>query len=344
MSHAFAFLRVDDFLRDIVGARALSTALESGLIDALAAGPRLPAQLNSALRFDQRGLGLLLDLLRTNRVIEHRPDGIALSAAFEAVLPYRDLLEAKLEFANLVAPDVFERFSALVNDPAGFQRDSRIFNLFGYQHGVEQTPENYRRTQAWVRFTTALTRYEAQACLHYHDFSRARPMLDIGGNSGEFALQICRAHPEVHATVFDLPVVCDVGEDHVRNEPEANRISFVRGNALKDPLPTGFDIVSFKSMLHDWPDADAKRFLTRASQCLAPGGTLLIFERAPLENLTAPLPYSLVPMLLFFRSVRQPAFYQEHLETIGFRDVKVQTIMLEMPFFLVTATFSDAPI
>jgi hypothetical protein len=343
MSHAFPFLAVDDFVRDLVSARALSTAFETGLIDALMAQPRAAAQLSAALKFDPRGLRLLLDLLTANNVVEQRPDGadgVALTAAFRDALAYRDLLEAKLDFVNLVAPDLFERFTALLNDPAGFQRDSSIFNLFGYQHSVEQTPENYRRTQAWVRFTTALTRYEAQACLRYHDFSRARRMFDVGGNSGEFVLQICRAHPELHATVFDLPVVCDVGADHVRGQPEASRISFVRGNALKGPLPAGFDVVSFKSMLHDWPEMEAKRFLTRASQALDPGGTLLIFERAPLEGFTTPLPYSLIPMLLFFRSFRAAAFYQEHLEAIGFRDVKVQTVPLEMPFFLVTATLA----
>jgi hypothetical protein len=341
MSRVFPFLAVDDFLRDLVGARALGAALEIGLIDALIAQPRDAAELGNALKFDPRGLRLLLDLLTANKVVEQRPDGVALTTAFRDMLAYRDLLEAKLDFANLVAPDVFERFTALLNDPAGFQRQSRIFELFGYQHSVEQTPENYRRTQAWVRFTTALTRYEAQACLRYHDFSQARRMLDIGGNSGEFVLRICRAHPELHAAVFDLPVVCAVGEDHVRGQPEASRITFVRGNALKDPLPAGFDVVSFKSMLHDWPEMETKRFLTRASQTLNPGGTLLIFERAPLEGFATPVSYSLIPMLMFFRSFRAPTFYQEHLEAIGFRNVKVQTVPLEMPFFLVTATLAS---
>jgi ubiquinone/menaquinone biosynthesis C-methylase UbiE len=341
MRHTFPFLAVDDFLGDVVSARALTTAFEVGLIDALAAQPRSAAELAALLKFDARGLRLLLDLLTVNGVVEQQDGGVALASAFQSVLPYRDLLEAKLDFANLVAPDVLERFTALLNDPAGFQRDSRIFNLFGYQHSVEQTPENYRRTQAWVRFTTALTRYEAQACLRHYDFSRARRMLDIGGNSGEFVLQVCRAHSQLQATVFDLPVVCDVGEDHVRGQPEASRITFVRGNALKDPLPAGFDVVSFKSMLHDWPEMEAKRFLTRASQALDPGGTLLIFERAPLEGFTTPLSYSLVPMLLFFRSFRTPESYREHLEAIGFRDVTVQTVPLEMPFFLVTATLAS---
>src|SRR6267378_1789217 len=105
-----------------------------------------------------------------------------------------------------------------------------------------------------MRITTSLTRYEARACLRHHDFGRYARMLDIGGNSGEFALEICKAHPSVQATVVDLPVVCDIGREHVRREPEATRITFVEANALEDRLPEGFDVVTFKSMLHDWPD------------------------------------------------------------------------------------------
>ena len=42
-------------------------------------------------------------------------------------------------------------------------------------------------------------------------------------------------------------------------------------------------------------------------------------------------------MLLFFRNFRSPLFYQERLKELGFVDIEIQTIHLEMPFFLVTA-------
>jgi SAM-dependent methyltransferase len=216
-------------------------------------------------------------------------------------------------------------------------RQSRLFNLFDYQRSVEPNPANYQRTKAWMRFTTCLTRYETEACLRHHDFGGYRRMLDIGGNSGEFVLQICKAHRELHAVVYDLPLVCEIGREHVSREPEVGRIAFHAGNALTDPLPTGFDVVTFKSMLHDWPEMEAKRLLTRASQALRPGGTLLIFERGPIEVREKGLPYSMIPTLLFFRSFRSPAVYQDHLEAVGFAEVTVQTIHLEMPFFLVTA-------
>jgi SAM-dependent methyltransferase len=142
----------------------------------------------------------------------------------------------------------------------------------------------------------------------------------------------------VEAVVFDLPLVCEIGAAHLQAEPEASRISFVKGNALVDDWPDGFDLVSFKSMLHDWPDDLAGDLLARAAGALRPGGTVLIFERSPLALGGTPLPYSLIPFLLFHHSFRPPAFYANQLEGLGFRTVEVRIIDLEMPFSLVTGS------
>jgi SAM-dependent methyltransferase len=161
-------------------------------------------------------------------------------------------------------------------------------------------------------------------------------MLDVGGNSGEFVLQACKRYSGLRGTVFDLPLVCDLGREHVARQPESGRITFVKGNALTDPLPTGFDLVAFKSMLHDWPEREAGGLLERAGRALNPGGTLLVFERGPIEVRGATLPYSMLPMLLFFRAFRPPAFYATRFQALGLTRIEVQTFRLEMPFFLVT--------
>lgn len=333
----FEYLCADEFLQTAVDARALQSAFELGLIDRLHANPsRLPDELERDLGIDRRGLRLLLDLLRANRVIEEREGEARLTERFRVALRYRDLLEAKIDFANFVAPDFLDLFTLLVGSPGRFMQRARLFDLFNYQRCFDGSPESYELTRRWMRFTTVLTRYEARVCLRCHDFGRHRRMLDIGGNSGEFALQVCKEHPSLRAAVLDLPLVCDIGREHVGSEPEADRIRFIKGNALQDTLPAGFDLITFKSMLHDWPEDEARRLLARAWQSLDAGGTLLIFERGPIEVEATP-PYAMLPMLLFFRSFRSPVVYQEELDALGGRDVEVRRIDLEMPFFLVTA-------
>lgn len=333
-----AYLCVDAFLRTLTDARALQTALDLRLIDRLAESQAVSwADLAARVPADARGLRLLVSLLRRNRVLEEEQGRIALSREFRAALRYRDLLETKLEFTRFVLPDFTDLFTEMICAPGSFLRQSRTFRLFCYDRAHGQGPEDYELTKRWMRITTCLTKYEAQVGMKHHDFGPYARMLDVGGNSGEFSRQVCRKHPGVSAAVFDLPMVCRVGQDHLRGSLEESRVTFVAGNALADPLPGGQDVVTFKSMLHDWPDAEAQRLIANASQALKPGGTLLIFERGPFEIADSGLSYALIPFLLFFRSFRSPELYKQQLKRLGYDRISVQTIDLEMPFFLLTA-------
>lgn len=335
---SMAYLCVDAFIDTFVKAQVLKSAFATGLIDYLQVNqPCTLETLTQQLPCDRTGMTLLLDLLKINRVIEENNGQIQLSSQFAIALQYRDLLQVKLEFANWVAPDFANHFTLLVENSRQFMERSRLFDLFGYHRCFEPTPENYELTKRWLRITTTLTKYEAQVCLQYHDFSQYQRILDIGGNSGEFVRQICKQHPNLLATVIDLPLVCDLGQAHVAGEPEANRINFIKGNALVDALPTDCNLITFKSILHDWPEAATEQFIANASKSLAPGGTLLIFERGEIELTDQPLPYCLLPMLLLFRYFRSPLVYQRQLADQGFEEITIQSINLEMPFFLIVA-------
>jgi SAM-dependent methyltransferase len=332
------FLVVDDFLRDLLGARALKTAFELGLIDHLL--ERHPAsleELGKLAKADQAGTAFLLDMLGANQIVEQNAGGgFSLTAAFRIAMRYRDLLETKLDFAGFLASDYMELLTGLIADPAGFMQRARLFKLFDYKRCLEPSVENYERTRTWMRLTTTLTRYEARGALLVHDFSGYRNMLDIGGNSGEFVLQLCRKNPNLHATVMDLPLVCDIGQEHVLPAPERERIKFIKADVRQDALPAGFDLISFKSMLHDWPWDAAIAFMTRAAKALEPGGTLLIFERAPLQFNGQVPPFAMLPTLLFFRSYRPAADYEKQLAALGFTDIQTREVSLEVPFFVVT--------
>jgi len=336
-SQPLEFWIVDEFLKSLVDARALKTAFELGLIDRLIEHRSGSIEaLGRAVGADRRGMQFLLDLLKANGVVEERNGDVRFTRRFLTALRYRDLLETKLDFAGFTINDFADLFTALVKDPAGFTGQARLFQLFDYRRCLDTRIENYGPTRAWMRITTTLTRYEALACLGLYDFGKHRRMLDVGGNSGEFVLQVCRRHSEIQGTVFDLPLVCEIGMEHVLGEPECTRIGFISADVRTDPLPEGYDLIAFKSMLHDWPAQEARLFLDKAARALKPGGVLLIFERGPLEVGAAAPPISMLPIMLFFRSYRPPLDYVTQLQALGFEGVGYQTIQLDSPFFLVT--------
>lgn len=332
------FLCVDDFLKSLVDARALKTAFELGLIDRLVEHRSGSIEaLGRALGCDRQGVRLLVDLLKANGVVEERNGDIRFSRPFLSALRFRDLLEMKLDFAGFLINDFSDLFTALVKDPAGFTGQSRLFQLFDYRRALDLRFENYAATRAWMRITTTLSCYEALAALDLYDFGGHARVLDVGGNSGELVLQLCRRHPHLKATVFDLPLVCEIGLEHILSEPERDRIGFIRGDVRVQALPEGYDLILFKSMLHDWPAAEARGFLDKAARALKPGGALMVFERAPLEIGAKAPPMALLPALLFFRSYRPALDYISHFQALGLQAVSHKTIALDSPFFLVSA-------
>ena len=333
------YLCIDRFTSTLVGTRALATAFEVGFVDLLLEEENAGRSLISdRLKIDGQGLGILLGVLTRSGVIEESNGTVALTNRFRNALEYRDLMEVRATLSHLCTLDLIDHFTSLIKDPDRFLGSTRLFRLFDYGHATVPGSENLEKTRNWVRMTTTLTKYEAGVVMKHHDFSQYSRVLDIGGNSGEFVLRICRAHPEMMSTVFDLPQVCDVGRQYVAGEPESGRIDFIGGNALTDALPGGFDAVTLKSILHDWPEAAARRFIQRAGECVVPGGTVLIFERGPLDVGKSDIPFHLVPYLLFARFFRTPELYVDELTRMGFKDVKIEMIELDMSFSMVTGT------
>ena len=335
---ALDYLCVDAYLHNVIDAGALRTAFELRLIDLLADHLAMPiADLLRETGCDPEGLHFLFELLSANRVVDAHDGSASLHPAFVRALRFRELLQTKLEHAALMLGDYGNLFSAMIANPQRFMRHARVFKLFDYGRCFDATPENLRHTNNWMRLTTALTRHEAPVCLELHDFSGCRRMLDVGGNSGEFALQACRRHPNLRATVADLPVVCELGLEHVLGTAESARIAFHAADLRSQPLPGGHDLVSFKSMLHDWPLDEARVFLEKAAAAVETGGTVLIFERGPLDVAAGAPGFGALPVLMFFRSYRSPSFYMKTLAALGMVELRCLHLQLDTPWFLVTA-------
>jgi hypothetical protein len=333
------YLIIEPFLQDALQARTLQAAFDLGIIDLLENRGAVPQlQLFKNRGCDAAGARFLTEVLTKAGAFRIADECLELTAEFRAALKYRELLQTKLQFAELVATDFFSRLPQLLSSSEEFMSAAKLFELFDYSRCYDITPQNCLQASRWMKLTTMLTRYEAPVCCEYFDFNQHQSMLDLGGNSGEFAVQVCRRAPAIQATVADLPVVCHVGERHVAAFAESSRIEFQPLHFVNDALPTGHDLITCKSVLHDWPDDLTETIIRKCFDALTAHGRLVIFERQQWDVSEHAMGYGLLPVLLFFRSYRKPEFYTSLLTAIGFEDVSVTTIQLEVPFMLITAT------
>jgi SAM-dependent methyltransferase len=337
----YDFLSVNEFLVTEMDARAIKSAIELGVIDGLSSsGPASLRTLARERRINPVGLRLLIEMLEANGVVARTGDLIELTARFVAALRFRDLLETRIAFADLVWPDIHSLFTPMLADLPQFMARSKVFELFRYDRCIEVTSENLAATSAWTRFTTCLTRYESGPVLDAVDLESVTTFVDLGGNTGEFAVQVCRRNPKVAAVVVDLPVVCELGRRHVSGSASAalaRRITFFPADMRSQALPVPADLVSFKSVLHDWPDADAERLLERGCEVVRPGGRLLIFERSPIELKGRKVPYSMAPDLVFLHFLRPAGLYLKTFARLGFEAIEHRQIELDLGFHLITA-------
>lgn len=332
------FLIIEPFLHDAIQARTLQAAFELGIIEALESNVQLSeSQLLRGRPCDAAGGRFLLQVLARSGVVQINEDSIKLTQTFRSALRFRDLLLTKLQFSELVAGDFFNRMPQLLNSSEAFMETSKLFELFDYSRCFEVTAQNCLQAARWMKLTTTLTRYEAPVCIEHFDFTGHKRMLDLGGNSGEFAIQVCRRAPAIQACVADLPVVCHVGMRHVAEQKLSDRVHFQPLNFTQDPIPQDYDMITCKSVLHDWPDEYAIHIMESVFKALPPGGRFLIFERQKWSFEEEPMPYGSLPVTLFFRSYRKPEFYGSALQDAGFHRVEVQTIRLDLPFLLISA-------
>ena len=103
-------------------------------------------------------------------------------------------------------------------------------------------------------------------------------LLDVGGGPGTWSLHFCRQHPALQATVFDLPASESIFRESIMKSTLTERIHFVAGDFLQQPLGTGFDVAWLSHVLHGEGPENAATLVRQAATALAPGGSLLIHE------------------------------------------------------------------
>jgi len=328
------FRIIEPFLDGFLRTEALSAALLLGVIDALATAPAPVATLADALHIDRTQLEMLTGMLVQHGVLEHDDTGLSLSDRFRHALRYRDLLEVRIDFARRVRRTMLDYFTLSVRDPRQYQR--KLVNFYKFDTRREYPESVADMTRAFVRHMSTYTRYCAPVLLARHDFSGYRRVLDIGGNNGETAIQLCRKHPQAQVTILDLPAVCDLGIEHVGAAGLSDRITFQKTDARVAPFPDGFDAAIFSSVLHDHEEPVIAQLLAKAHGALAPGGTLILWETYAFDFLREPFAEYHVELLPFFSYYGPPDRYVAELTRLGFRDIHSDAVE-EIRFLLTTA-------
>ena len=158
------------------------------------------------------------------------------------------------------------------------------------------------------------------------DLSSRERMLDLGGGPGTYAIHFCLHNPGLHAEVYDLHTTRPFAEKTIRQFDMSDRINFVDGNYLEDPIKGRYDVAWLSHILHGEGPEDCRMIIQKAVDALEPQGTIIIHEFILDNTMDGPLFPALfsLNMLLGTESGQSYSEHQltEMLVSAGIKNVR----------------------
>jgi len=241
----------------------LRAAVRAALFDHLAGAPRSTGELARRLALRERPLARLLAAL----------------AAMELV----ELDEDRWRNTPLAA-------RTLVSEAPAYQGDMILHNsrpdyIQGYfeleQHlGFDpEAPDTQRDSRRFIR-AMGNTAAGGQAAVLTEQLAldRCRHLIDIGGAAGFYAIALCREHPELRATVLDIPSTEALAIEAIAAAGMSDRVSFRPHDYRGGEFPGPFDVALLSNVLRGESEAMIGDILQRLSTDIDRGGRVVITD------------------------------------------------------------------
>ena len=144
--------------------------------------------------------------------------------------------------------------------------------------GLSELPAEAQ--QKWFAFDHYYSDYSFADALNLIFKEDVHTLLDVGGNTGRFALRCVDFNPKVQVTIMDLPQQLSLMQEHIKGKKGADRIYAYPANLLDPavPFPTGFDVIWMSQFLDCFSPEEVTSILKRAAAAMTADSRLYILE------------------------------------------------------------------
>ena len=161
-------------------------------------------------------------------------------------------------------------------EPIGLQK---IFGDFKTIYPALSTlPEPVR--QSWFRWDHYYSDAAFAQALSIVFERSPRKLLDVGGNTGKWAIRCAQHSPDVSVTILDLPGQVAAARRNIEALGLQSRITTQAIDLLDhtQPFPQGFDAIWMSQFLVCFSEADVLKLLQRAAAAMGPDSALYILD------------------------------------------------------------------
>ena len=120
------------------------------------------------------------------------------------------------------------------------------------------------------------------------DLTNVKSMLDVGGGSAAFAMEIVKKNPTITATVLDLPYVIPITKRYVSEAGLLDKFNFIEGDYLIKDFEVGYDLILLSAIVHINNYEQNKMLIKKCADALNKNGMIVISDFIMNDDRTKP--------------------------------------------------------
>ena len=317
---------ISDIAFGFMGSKALFAALKFGVFTKLSEGPATAADL-AGDKIHRDRMETLLTALAGLGLVTVEDGRFSNSPAADAFL----VRGAKYDFGEYLRLQVGQQMYPLLDQIEGALDGSLGAEATkSYAEWFSDPEEARLYSESQHAGSIGPARQLARAL----EIEGPARLLDVGGGTGAFAITLCKAFPELTATIVDFPNVAALGRRYVEEAGLSDRIAYADGDALEKGWPGGQDIVLMSYLFSGVPGDAHHGLIADAWTALRPGGRILVHDFVVDESREGPRLAALWQLqhTAFTPEARSldDGWLKAALEGAGFTEVAVRPMIPEM--------------
>ena len=171
--------------------------------------------------------------------------------------------------------------------------------------GLSSLPEQVQKS--WFGFDHYYSDHSFDEALAIIHANNTRHLLDVGGNTGRFAMRCVASNPTIEVTICDLPQQIKMMKQATDGQPGSERIHGVGMNILDEsvafPTDTRYDVIWMSQFLDCFSEQQIVSILRRAAAVLDSNNRIYIMETLWDSQDYVPAAMSLTMTSLYFTAL-----------------------------------------
>ena len=310
---AAAAVRLHNIMFGYLSSKAVFSALELGVFDALEVQPGTAEEVAEQLGLPERSIRLLLLALLGSDLVELDGDVYRNSPD---VGPY--LLSDSPQYVGALAGHQDAHFGRFARLTDAVRQNSPVPSGLAGDHPAFGGPEQFARITR-----TAALMMMAEGLARHASLESRRHLVDLGCGSCVYSIALAKANPDLRVTAVDRPSLGRFASASVAEAGLSDRIAVRAGDIFVDSFEPG-DVALMSNVAEGYDAARAAKLVKQVYDWLPEGGELLLHSHM-WEQAETPFPFTIGLILLVNNGQGgEPygaAVTRQWMEAAGFREI-----------------------